>query len=198
MNSPRPAASLGHPYHHGALRRVLLDAALAVIGEDGPAALNLRALARRIGVSHAAPTHHFVDKAALLTAIAVEGYDLLAESLRAAEERTGYFLEMGVAYVHFAVTHPAHFAVMYRPELYHADDPAVETARAATAKLLYGPARRLSDNPAVNPLQVGVAAWALVHGLAMLYLGGNLPPQLGDDPDQIAREIAAYLFRALP
>ena len=198
MSSPRRAASWDHPYHHGALRRVLLDAALAAISEDGPAALNLRALARRIGVSHAAPAHHFADKTALLTAIAVEGYDLLAKGLRAAEERTGHYLEMGVAYVHFAVTHPAHFAVMYRPELYHADDPAVVTARAEAAKLLYGPVRRLSGDPSVNTLQVGVAAWALVHGLAMLYLGGNLPSQLGDDPDQIAREIGAYLFRALP
>jgi hypothetical protein len=62
----------------------------------------------------------------------------------------------------------------------------------------HGPVGRLSDDSAVNTLQVGVAAWSLDHGLATLYLGGNLPPQLGDDPDQIARAVAAYLFRALP
>ena len=87
---------------------------------------------------------------------------------------------------------------MFRPELYHTDDPAVVTARAAAAALLYGPVRRLSDVPTVDTLQAGVAAWSLVHGLATLYLGGNLPPHLGDDPDQIARAIASYLFRALP
>jgi AcrR family transcriptional regulator len=198
MSTSRRAASAGHPYHHGALRGALLDAALAAITEEGPAALSLRALARRVGVSHAAPAHHFADKAGLLTAIAAEGYELLAAALREVEERTGSYLEMSVAYVHFAVTHRAHFEVMFRPELYHADDPTVVTARAAARALLYGPVGRLSDDPAVNSLQVGVAAWSLVHGLATLYLGGNLPPQLGDDPDQIARAIAAYLFRALP
>jgi len=130
--------------------------------------------------------------------VAAEGFALLAAALRAAEQRTGSYREMGVAYVQFAVTHRAHFAVMFRPELYHADDPAVVTARAATKELLYGPVGRLSADPAVNPLEAGVAAWALVHGLATLYLNGALPPQLGDDPDQIACALTAYLFRALP
>lgn len=174
------------------------DAALAAIAADGPAALSLRALARRIGISHAALVHHFADKAGLLTAVAAEGFALLAADLRATEERTGSYREMGVAYVHFAVTHRAHFAVMFRPELYHAGDPAVVAAGTATEELLYGPAERLSEDRAVNPLEAGVAAWALVHGLATLYLNDTLPPQLGDDPDQIARAITAYLFRALP
>lgn len=197
--STRPQPALPRrPYHHGALRRALLDAALTAIAAEGPTALSLRALARQIGVSHAALAHHFADKAGLLTAVAAEGFALLAAELRAAEERTGSYREMGVAYVQFAVTHPAHFAVMFRPELYHAADPAVVTARTATADLLYGPAGRLSDNPALNALEAGVAAWALVHGVATLYLGGTLPPQLGDDPEQIARALTAYLFRALP
>lgn len=198
MSTRPPPASPRHPYHHGALRRALLDAALAALTEEGPAALSLRALARRVGVSHAALAHHFTDKAGLLTAVAAEGFALLAAALRAAEERTGSYREMGVAYVQFAVTHRAHFAVMFRPELYHTDDPAVVTARAATTELLYGPVGRLSADPAVNPREAGVAAWALVHGVATLYLNGALPPQLGDDPDQIARALTAYLFRALP
>src|SRR5919202_2720315 len=149
MSTHRASAPPRRPYHHGALRRALLDAALAVIAQEGPAALSLRALARQVGVSHAASAHHFADKAGLLTAIAAEGYDLLAAALREAEERTGSYLEMGVAYVHFAVTHRAHFEVMFRPELYHADDPTVVTARAAARALLYGPVSRLSDDPAV-------------------------------------------------
>src|SRR5205814_1229159 len=80
-----------------------------------------------------APAHHFGDKAGLLTALAVEGFTKLAAELRAAGERTGSFLEVGVAYVGFAVRHPAHFAVMYRPDLYHAADPAVQAARDTAA-----------------------------------------------------------------
>jgi AcrR family transcriptional regulator len=70
-------------YHHGDLRRALLDAAIEVIADAGPAALSLRDLARRAGVSHAGPTHHFRDKPGLLTALATEGFDLLAETLLA-------------------------------------------------------------------------------------------------------------------
>ncbi|MEV6629611.1 TetR/AcrR family transcriptional regulator [Actinoplanes sp. NPDC051470] len=109
------------PYHHGDLRRALLTEAAVAIEESGVAKLSLRDLARRAGVSHAAPTHHFGDKAGLLTALAVEGYHRLAAELGAAES----FLDGGVAYVRFAVTHRAHFEVMFRPDLYHASDPAV-------------------------------------------------------------------------
>jgi AcrR family transcriptional regulator len=100
------------------------------ITESGPTGVSLRDLARRAGVSHAAPAHHFGDKAGLLTALAAEGFDLLADTLSAAQQRTGQFLEVGVAYVGFAVEHRAHFEVMFRPDLYHADDPAVRAAEA--------------------------------------------------------------------
>ena len=103
------------PYHHGNLRRALLDAALDTISTDGVAALNLRDLARRCGVSHAAPTHHFGDRRGLLTAIATEGYDGLAAATAATWDETGSFLEVGVAYVRYAVAHPGHFPVMFRP-----------------------------------------------------------------------------------
>src|SRR5438034_4736660 len=110
------------PYHHGDLRRTLVDEALTAIGRDGPAGLSLRDLARRTGVSHAAPAHHFGDKAGLLTAVAADGFRRLAATLRETYEATESFLEVGVAYVRFAVTHRAHFEVMFRPELYHPDD----------------------------------------------------------------------------
>src|SRR5215210_1552970 len=101
-------ASQPRPYHHGDLRRALLDAAVEAIAADGPAAVSLRDLARRAGVSHAAPAHHFGDKAGLLTAVAAQGYQLLADTLTAARQRSGDFLEVGVAYVRFAVDHRAH------------------------------------------------------------------------------------------
>lgn len=187
------------PYHHGNLRRALLDEAIAVIAAGGPGAIRLRELARRVGVSHAAPAHHFGDKAGLLTAVAAEGYRLFAASLREAYGRTGSFLEVGVAYVRFAVEHRPYFEVMFRPDLYRADDPDLAHVRKEAAETLYGPVGRLSGgDPSFDTLRAGVAAWSLVHGLATLYLNRALPLQLGDDAEQIARSVASYLFRPPP
>lgn len=184
------------PYHHGDLRRAVLTAAVAAIGESGPTALSLRDLARRAGVSHAAPAHHFGDKAGVLTAIAAEGYQLLADALAAAEQETGDFREVGVAYVRFAIDHRAHFEVMHRPELYHADDPSVLAASERSAKALYGGVRALTSGGADPDVLVnGIAAWSLVHGFATLWLNKALPAELGDDPDAAARAIAGVLFR---
>jgi AcrR family transcriptional regulator len=180
------------PYHHGDLRRAILAAAIEAVERDGVDALSLRALARDAGVSHAAPAHHFGDRSGLLTALAVEGFELLADELSGAFERTGSFLEVGVAYVRFAVDHPGHFAVMYRPELLRDDDPALSAARRRAGDVLFG--RVGSAAPDADSLRAGVAAWSLVHGLATLYLGGNLPPALGDDPETIARDAARFLF----
>jgi AcrR family transcriptional regulator len=182
------------PYHHGDLRRVLLDAALQAIASDGPSNLSLRELARRAGVSHAAPAHHFGDKVGLLTAIAVEGFGLLADETSGAFARTGSFLEVGVAYVRFAVRHRAHFEVMFRPELLRAEDPALGDARRRSGEALYGPVGTVAPGGSGETLRAGVAAWALVHGLATLYLDGNLPPALGNDPEAITREVAVRLF----
>jgi len=176
------------PYHHGDLRPALLRAAVEAIGQAGPAAMSLREVARRAGVSHAAAAYHFGDKAGLLTAVAAQGYRMLTKELRDARDAGRGFLEVGVAYVRFAVNHRANFEVMYRPELYHPDDAEVLEARAAAAVLLYG-----TDRPDAGRLAAGAAAWSLVHGLATLWLNGNLPEQLGDDPEKITRLIAPYL-----
>ena len=176
------------PYHHGDLRPALLRAAVEAIGQAGPAAMSLREVARRAGVSHAAAAYHFGDKAGLLTAVAAQGYRMLTEELANARDAGRGFLEVGVAYVRFAVSHRAYFEVMYRPELYRPDDPEVLGARAAAAVLLYG-----TDRPDAGRLAAGAAAWSLVHGLATLWLNGNLPEQLGDDPEEITRLVAPYL-----
>jgi AcrR family transcriptional regulator len=78
MSTTPPASKDARPYHHGDLRRALLEAAVQAIAEVGPAAVSLRDLARRVGVSHAAPAHHFGDKAGLLTAVAADGFRRLA------------------------------------------------------------------------------------------------------------------------
>ena len=176
------------PYHHGDLRPALLRAAVEAIGQAGPAAMSLREVARRAGVSHAAAAYHFGDKAGLLTAVAAQGYRMLTEELREARNAGRGFLEVGVAYVRFAVSHRAHFEVMYRPELYRPDDAEVLQARAAAAVPLYG-----TDRPDAGRLAAGAAAWSLVHGLATLWLNGNLPEGLGNDPEEITRLVAPYL-----
>lgn len=184
------------PYHHGDLRRALLRATVEVIAERGPSAVSMREVARRAGVSHAAPAHHFGDKAGLLTAVATEGFTLLAGSLRDAQERTGEFLEIGVAYVRFAVSNRAHFALMFRPDLYRADDPQLVAAKQAAARFLYGPAAAASGRRAGRGRDAGIAAWSLVHGFATLLLDGNLPPAARRDPEAAARRAASHLFGA--
>lgn len=180
-------------YHHGDLRRAVLDAALDLITQQGPAAISLRDLARRAGVSHAAPAHHFKDKAGLLTAIAVEGYELLADSL---QEQGGELRELGVRYVDFALEYPAHFEVMFRPDLYRRDDADIVAAKARLNELLRGgvaaiPGKRRGRDAELASL----AAWSLAHGFATLWRGDNLGAVVGDrDPLRVFRGVARSLF----
>jgi AcrR family transcriptional regulator len=181
-------ASQGRPYHHGDLRPTLVAAAVEAIAEDGLQAASLRGVARRAGVSHAAATYHFGDKAGLLTAVAAEGFRLLAYELGGALGAGGTALDAAVAYVRFALRHRPYFAVMYQPDLLHADDPDLVAAKSVTAGLLYG-----GDHRTPERLVAGAAAWSIVHGLATLWLSGNLPPALGDDPEAVTRSVAARL-----
>lgn len=184
------------PYHHGNLRRALLDAAVETVANEGVAALNLRDLSRRCGVSHAAPTHHFGDRRGLLTAIATEGYDGLAAATAATWAETNSFLEVGVAYVRYAVAHPGHFAVMFRPDLVDPEDPELIRARTASAEMLYGPVGSVAPvggDEAARRI-AGTAAWALVHGIATLWLQGSLRGGPIDDPEVFTRAAAAHLF----
>jgi AcrR family transcriptional regulator len=179
------------PYHHGDLRRALLDAALELVAEHGPAGLSLREVARRAGVSHAAPTHHFRNKAGLLTAIAADGYRTLAEALAVAG-RDG-FRAQGVAYVVFATEHPAHFAVMRAPYLLNTDDADLHAARESAGEQLRGGAATLGDADQPGDPATPLAAWALVHGLASLLLEGNVRLKEGDDVASLARAVTGLL-----
>ncbi|MFF5714924.1 TetR/AcrR family transcriptional regulator [Streptomyces sp. 62] len=176
-------------YHHGDLRQAVLAAALDVIAAEGPGALSLRDLARRAGVSHAAPAHHFKDRTGLLTAIAAQGYELLAETLGDAPELS----ERGVRYVRFAVAHPAHFQVMFQPELLRADDPDLLAAKEhASAELRAGVAG-LPDVP--DTRTAGIAAWSLAHGFATLLLTQNVTAAIGDrDPEEYFRSLTGLVF----
>lgn len=176
-------------YHHGNLRRALLDAALEAITEQGPAGWSLRELARRANVSHAAPAHHFGDKTGVLTALAAEGYELFADAL---ERESHDFQRVGVAYVRFALDRAAYFTVMFRPDLYRADDPAVTVARDRARAVLVNGARTLTPGTAVDRAAI-LAAWSCAHGFAHLWSSGALPESLGGDPEETARAV----FRVL-
>ncbi|MCP2335507.1 TetR/AcrR family transcriptional regulator [Actinomadura rupiterrae] len=177
-------------YHHGNLRRAVMDAAVAAIEESGPSGWSLRELARRAGVSHAAPAHHFGDKTGLLTAIAAEGFDLLSDALTRAGDD---LLDLGVAYVRFATRHRAYFEVMFRPELYRPDDPDLAAARTRSGALLDRAVDRLSPDP-----ESALAAWSIAHGFAGLWLSGALPAEVGADPEAAARPVLAKLFAVQP
>lgn len=180
-------------YHHGDLRKAVLAAAVEAIEEAGPGAVNLRDLARRVGVSHAAPAHHFGDKTGLLTALATEGFALLADALEAVRPESD-LLETGVAYVTFAVTHRAHFAVMFRPDLLRAGDPELRAAEDRSSEALAAAVAASGDlRPGADPVVAGTAAWSLVHGFATLWLHGALPAELGDDVRAAARAVAGML-----
>jgi AcrR family transcriptional regulator len=193
-------------YYDGDLGRDLIDTALELIAREGPSAVSLRLLARRLGVSHAAPANHFPDKAALFTAIAIEGFKLLAAAIEDAVQQLGpdatasqRLAATGRAYTSFAVGHRAHFEVMWQRDLLHPDDPALAAAGDATFALLLGgvhDAQAEGWATSADPHTVAYLAWSVVHGLAALWLGGSL--QRAQRPfDEIAGEVGALLGSAL-
>jgi AcrR family transcriptional regulator len=178
------------PYHHGDLRRTIMDTALAAVAENGPVALSLRDVARRAGVSHAAPTHHFGDKTGLLTALATEGWTLLGDALEETAAREESFAELGVGYVLFATGHPAHFAVMRAPGLVRGDDAGLVAAQERAGDLLQEGARRHSSG--TDPV-TAMAGWAMVHGLSTLLVDGMVEPEPGSDIATLARSVTGRL-----
>jgi AcrR family transcriptional regulator len=164
------------PYHHGNLRESLLAAAAEEILTAGTAGLSLRSLARRAGVSHAAPAHHFGDKRGLFTALAAEGFRMLHHRTRPALGRPDALLAAGKRYVAFALDHPAHFEVMFDIPLLDPMDADLAREREAAFEVLYQALR--TGTGAIEDEQVlaqATAAWVVVHGLATLWLTGNLP-----------------------
>lgn len=196
----------GGRYHHGDLRRALVEAAFELVKEKGPQGITLREAARRAGVTHAAPYRHFADKEALLAAVAEEGFARLRAAIAQAAEGAAAadLLEvMGVAYVRFAREHPSQFRVMFGaevgdkrryPALMQADQAvfdllirAIEVAQAAGAM---GPG---------NPARLGMVQWSMLHGVAALVVDGQLEragvreEHLDDFTRRVARTGAAGL-----
>jgi AcrR family transcriptional regulator len=181
-------------YHHGDLRAVILAEAAALVAERGADGLSLRELARAAGVSHAAPAHHFTDRRGLFTALAAEGWRLLAEALTGARPE---FIDAASAYVGFALAHPGHYAVMFDSSLIDPADPVLVAAIAAAGSELARGVGTLDDARATaDPQAAALAAWSLVHGFSLLWLNGNISAIDNDlDPMATVHRVAGMLFK---
>ena len=168
-------------YHHGGLYEALIDTAVELLAKKGAASLSLREVAREAGVSHGAPAHHFGDKAGLLTAVAAQGHQKLAARLQQGQIQTApaaqRLLAAGEAYIRFAIEHPAHFSVMFQPDLINMDNAEYLANGARSRAVLRTSIEavlRPSGAPDTRVEATEVALWSLVHGFASLWLAGNL------------------------
>ena len=178
----RPARKRADRYHHGNLRRALLQAAVRTIGTHGVDGLTLRGVGSTLGVSRTALYRHFTDKAALLAAVAAEGFRVLREETAGAWEDGGRglrgFEAMGAAYVAFAVAHPSHYRVMFGSfvESCAKDAELVQEATAAFQVLVDSLVEQQQAGLVRrdDPLMLARFIWSMVHGIAMLAIDGQL------------------------
>jgi len=165
-------------FHHGNLRQALIDGALIILGKEGQGAITLREVARRAGVTHAAPYRHFDGKEALLAAVAEEGFHQLRHDMEQVAPGDGDALDrlqrFGEAYVRFALRNPAHYRLMYGPEFAHrAAHASLQEASKKAFVLLLDAVRECQQARLVrdgDPVHVGLSMWSTVHGLSLLIM----------------------------
>jgi len=180
----RAARAEATPYHHGALRDALLEAAERVLERDGLPGLTLRAAAREAGVSHAAPKHHFGDLTGLVSELAAIGFRqfnaAMAGSCGADVPPNERSMARAKAYVAYAQAHPGMYGLMFRTERLDYSRPSLhEAAGASFAGLAGAVAAKRQETISENALTLDQAAaiaraWSLVHGFTMLLLDGRL------------------------
>ena len=187
-------------YHHGDLREALVEGALDILRDDGLEALTLRAVARRAGVSQAAPYRHFTDRRALVAAVAERGFERLQETMlqrmQKAQGRGGLKM-VALAYVQFGLANSAQYRVMFGPEVAITDDlPALrETARGVLGFVAEG-IRQLQIAGLIgegDPWKMAVATWATLHGLVMLTLDGQTAG-VAPDVDELVEEATRIMM----
>jgi len=194
-------------YHHGDLRKTLIDVSVGVIDSQGVDALNLRGLAVLAGVSSGAPYHHFADRAALLAAIAQEGFELLEaamvnEASTVVDDTSARLAALGRAYVVFATTHRGHFRVMFRGETHNVLHDALKNSGDRAFQLLCEAVRacqRAGTAPTGNLQILVLHAWSTVHGLATLCVDAGLS-RIGIPPEHLApviTRLTSQMFSAL-
>lgn len=193
-------------YHHGDLRNALVGEGLKLLEEAGHSDFTLRDLARRVGVSAAAPYAHFTDKSALLAAIATTGFVQLKAALESAvagdRAPADQFLHMGSAYVRFGMDHPALYKLMFASEelpARHDEYPELQAAGAAAFDLLTNMLERMQRRGFLRPGDPeadGLSVWAHVHGLTSLIITGRVECA-GDPAPQPAECVGSSLMTLL-
>ena len=170
------------PYHHGHLREALLQAAIQLIAEVGPAGFTLREVARRAGVSHNAPYRHFPDREDLLAAVDAQGFRELDEAMLEAvthhRSSVGRLKRAGVAYVEFALRRPEHFTVMFDAAVSKQKTPDSAEAAGQAFGTLLSLVKTCQDEgrlPSGDPHRLALLAWSMVHGIAKLATAKRLP-----------------------
>lgn len=177
-------------YHHGDLRRALLEALEQIVAERGVEGVSLRETARRAGVSHSAPAHHFGDLDGMLNAMAAEGFEELGSAMAEAITAVGaegdapapdYLRALGTAYLHFATDHPAHYDVMFRRSKTQDWEEYQQTPAGIGAVSTFGPLAviigRLIEEGVIDAENGRYAAtmlWGMCHGIATLWIDGRL------------------------
>jgi AcrR family transcriptional regulator len=206
MSPPRPSRTpRRRGYHHGDLRAVLLQAGEAELAERGIEGFSLRGAAKRAGVSHAAPAHHFRDANGLLTALASEGFRRFVERQKlrqqvADKDALSQLVAAGMGYIDFAMAHPALFRLMFssdRPD-YEAEELHL-AAGVAYRQLVEDVARvrgAAADQSEPHPSEV-MRTWAIAHGLADLMNSRRLKPLLGLRKAERDAALAEMLRRSL-
>jgi AcrR family transcriptional regulator len=209
VNMPRPRkipddeSERRDTYHHGDLKRAPTDAALQLVQEKGPKGFTLREVARRAGVSAAAPYRHFADKSQLLAAAATQGFVQLHETLDATVKTTTNLSEqvlaMGRAYVRWAITHPDYYQVMFGSELDKTESPEVLAAGVRAFKDLLDTIVRCQESGLLtegDPRTIAGPIWSLLHGVSMLTIGSDLTHVgIREEPEAlIERSLRDLLF----
>lgn len=189
-------------YHHGDLRNALLDAAVDLLAAGGPDALSLRAVARAAGVSHAAPYHHFADKAEMIEAVTIRGFEVLAAHMREAATSGGEpldrFRASGLAYARFAFDHVALFRLMNRSELRRgASVAAAAEAGYQVVEDAVRASQAAGQMGSGDPGAYARASWAMVHGAVMLCLDGLVEESVARAPQAFLDEVTLILGSGL-
>ena len=205
LKSPSDQAkSKGLPpptYHHGDVREALVQAGIEILEERGLAALTLRETARRAGVSHAAPYHHFSDKGALLTAIAARGFRMQHNAMAAAAQSTtdpGEGLQAyGLNYVSFAQNHPSLFRLMYTRECGPNTPPELAEASSGFYPKMVEGICAATGCSVEQASSISLLLWSTMHGLAMLWLDHQLLWEGHPPLDKLAYELSELLGRIL-
>ncbi|MEX0753576.1 MAG: TetR/AcrR family transcriptional regulator [Actinomycetota bacterium] len=205
---PRDEPTPERPYHHGDLRRALIDATFELIDERGLEATTLREVTRRAGVSHAAPYHHFADRSALLSAAAVESFELLAVHLRSAARRARgdgatRLKAVVVAYARFALEHRPRWRLLIEPE--PVSGPmgaevhlAATEVRERVGSVVQDAIEDGSLRADTNVETATIAVWSSMHGLTTLATGGLLGGAVSPSrADRAARAVAGTLLDGL-